>query len=177
MNSEGKLTVWRTDGPLEDMVFEVSANLTANGERLIVIDASGCFNPSRVSRAAASVAKNIHVVRTFPGAEQNNSLWAQLRSTQQRTQTRQVLLVGVLDHLYDRQIVTRDAARALGRIKTLLEALTRSGLDITVVCKSGEPDMGVRTYLISSLCASAQEVHHWPLPPQEYIDSSSAAIA
>ena len=177
MNNQGKLTVWRTDGPLEDMVFEVSANLTANGERLIVVDAIGCFNPGRVSRAASSVAKNIHVVRTFPGAEQNTSLWAQLRSTQERTQARRVLLVGVLDHLYDRQMLTREAARALGRIKILLEALTRSGLDITVVCKGEEPEMGVRSYLVSSLCASAQEVHRWPLAPQEYIDGASAAIA
>ena len=106
MNNEGKLTVWRTDGPLEEMVFEVSANLTADGERLIVIDAVGCFNPSRVSRAAESVARNIHVLRTFPGAERNTSLWAQLRSTQQRTQARRVLLVGVLDHLYDTQMLT-----------------------------------------------------------------------
>lgn len=177
MNSEGKLTVWRTDSPLDEMVFEVSASLTANGQRLIVIDAVGCFDPSRVSRAAASVAKNLHVVRTFPGAEQQASLWARLRSTQERTQARRVLLVGVLDHLYDRQILTRDAARALGRIKVLLEALTRSGLDITVVCKGERPEMGARTFLVSSLCASAQEVYRWPLPPQEYIDGASAAIA
>jgi len=176
-NNEGKLTVCRTDGPLDEMILEVAANLTAGDERLIVVDAAGCFNPSRVSRAAASVTRNVHVLRTFPGAEQQASLWAKVRSLQERTNSRRVLLVGVLDHLYDRGILTRDAARALGRIKLLLEALTRSGLDITVVCKGEGPEAGARTFLVSSLCASAQEVYRWPLPAQEYIDGASAAIA
>jgi len=26
--TEGKLTVWRTDGPLDDMIFELSAKLS-----------------------------------------------------------------------------------------------------------------------------------------------------
>jgi hypothetical protein len=177
MSNEGKLTVWRTDGPLEDMIFDVSANLTSANERLIVVDAAGCFDPSRVSRAAASVARNLHVLRTFPGAEQQTTLWTQVRSLQERTQARRILFVGVLDHLYDQNILTRDAARALGRIKLLLESLTRSGLEITVVCKGEGPELGARTYLVSSLCASAQEVYRWPLPPQEYIDGATAAIA
>jgi hypothetical protein len=183
MNNVGKLTVWRTEGPPKDMgemvemVFAVSANLTSGNERLIVVDAVGCFDPARVSRAAASVARNLHVLRTFPGAEQQTSLWAKVRSLQERTQARRVLLVGVLDHLYDRGILTRDAARALGRIKLVLEALTRSGLEVTVVCKGDDTEMGPRTYLVSSLCASAQEVYRWPLPAQEYINGASAAIA
>jgi hypothetical protein len=53
-----------------------------------------------------------------------------------------------------------------------------------VVCKA-EPAMfetdayplGARTYLLSSLCASAHEVHYWPLTAQQYIDGASAAIA
>jgi hypothetical protein len=173
--SEGKLTVWRTDGPLDDMVFELSANLTASGERLLVVDATGQFDPSRVSRAAASVARSLHVLRTAPAAEPPASLWTALRAAQQRTQARRVLLVGVLDHLYDRGILTREAARALGRVKRILEALTHSGLDVIVVCET--EGSGARSYLASSLGASAQEVHHWPSTAQEYIDGASAAIA
>lgn len=174
---DGKLTVWRTDGPLEDLLLELCANLTRGEERLIVVDATGYFDPSRVSRAAASAARNLHVLRTTPGAELQTALWAALRSAQQRTQARRVLLVGVLDHLYDRGILTRDAARALGRIKRLLEALTHSGLDVTVVCKTEGLDFGTRTFLVSSLCAFAQEVYQWPLTAEEYIDRASAAIA
>ena len=48
---------------------------------------------------------------------------------------------------------------------------------MTVVCKTEGIGTGARTYLVSSLCASAQEVHHWPLASQEYIDGASAAIA
>ena len=173
----GKLTVWRTDGPLDDMIFELSANLTSNGERLIVVDATGYFDPSRVSRAAGSVPRSVHVVRTTPGAELHAALWATLQSAQQRTQARQVLLVGVLDHLYDRGILTRDAARALGRIKLVFDALRRSGLEVIVVCRTEGMERDARAYLVSSLCASAQEVHQWPLASQEYIDGASAAIA
>lgn len=175
--TDGKLTVWRTDGPLDDMIFELSANLTADGERLIVVDTTGYFDPSRVSRAAGSVARSLHVLRTAPGDELHTSLWATLQSAQQRTQARRVLLVGILDHLYDRGIMTRDAARALGRIKLVFEALVRSGLDVTIVCKAEGAEMGARTYLVSSLCAFAQEVHYWPLAPREYMDGTSAAIA
>jgi len=175
--TEGKLTVWRTDGPLDDMIFELSANLTSNGERLIVVDATGYFDPARVSQAAGSVPRSLHVLRTTPGAELHASLWATLQAEQQRTQARQVLLVGILDHLYDRGILTRDAARALGRMKQVFEALTHSGLDVTVVCKTEGVELGARAYLVSSLCASAEEVHQWPLASQEYVDGASAAIA
>ena len=175
--TQGKLTVWRTAGSLDDMIFELSANLTADGERLIVVDATGLFDPSRVSRAAASVARSLHVLRTEPGAELHAALWATLQGAQQRTQARRVLLVGVLDHLYDRGILTRDAARSLGRMKLVLEALTRSGLEVTVVCKTEGSEMGARTFLVSSLCAFAQEVHYWPLASEEYVDGASSAIA
>ena len=175
--TEGKLTVWRTDGPLDDMIFELSANLTASGDRLIVVDATGYFDPSRVSRAGGSVPRSVHVLRTTAGAELHAALWATLQSIQQRTQARRVLLVGVLDHLYDRGILTRDAAKALGRIKLVLEALTRSGLELTVVCRTEGVERDARAYLVSSLCASAQEVHQWPLTSQQYIDGASAAIA
>jgi hypothetical protein len=175
--TEGRLTVWRTEGPLDDMIFELSANLTSNGERLIVVDATGYYDPSRVSQAAGSVPRSVHVLRTTPGEELHAGLWATLQSAQQRTQARQVLLVGILDHLYDRGILTRDAARALGRMKLVFEALRRSGLDVTVVCRTEGMEAGVRTYLVSSLCASAQEVHYWPLASQEYVDGASAAIA
>jgi hypothetical protein len=182
--SEGKLTVWRTEGPLENMALELSANLTANGERLVVVDAAGCFDPSRVSRAGLSVARNLHIIRAAHSSDLQTALWPALQTAQQRSQARRILIVGMLDHLYGQDMLTRDAARALGRMKLILEALTRSGLDIVVVCKA-EPamfktdahPMGARTYLLSSLCASAQEVHYWPLTAQQYIDGASAAIA
>lgn len=174
---EGKLTVWRTEGPLEDMAIELSAELTANGERLIVVDAAGCFAPSRISRAAASVGRNLHVIRVAHSGDLQSTLCPALQTAQQKTQARRILMVGMLDHLYGRDILTRDAARALGRMKLVLEALTRSGLEIVVVCKAEQPDLGARTYLLSSLCASAQEVRYWPLTAEQYVDGASAAIA
>jgi hypothetical protein len=181
---EGKLTVWRTDGPLETMALELSADLTANGERLVVVDAAGCFDPSRVSRAGLSLARNLHVIRAAHSSDLQTALWPALQTAQQKSQARRILIVGMLDHLYGQDMLTRDAARALGRMKLVLEALTRSGLHVVVVCK-GEPaifktdahPMGARAYLLSSLCASAHEVHHWPLTAQQYINGASAAIA
>lgn len=174
---EGKLTVWRTEGALEDMALELSADLTAGGERLVVLDAAGCFDPSRISRAPESVARNLNVIRATHSSDLQTVLWPALQAAQQKSQARRILIVGMLDHLYGRDILTRDAARALGRMKLVLEALTRSGMEVVVLCKAERTDLGARTYLLSSLCASAHEVHHWPLTTQQYIDGASAAIA
>ena len=179
--TEGKLTVWRTQGPIEDMAFEIAAELTANEERLIVVDAAGCFDPSRVSRAAATVARNLHVIRAAHSSDLHTALGPALQAGQEKTQARRILIAGMLDHLYGRDMLTREAARALGRMKLVLEALTRSGLEVVVVCKVEQADLGARTYLLSSLCASAHEVRYWrgraPLAAEQYIDGASAAIA
>jgi len=179
--NEGKLTVCRTEGPLEDLAFELAEELTTNGERLVVVDAAGCFDPSRISRAAATVAQNLHVIRASNSGDLQTTLWSALQAAQERTQARRVLIAGMLDHLYGRDMLTRDAARALGRMKLVLEALTRSGLEIVVVCKAEQTDLGARTYLLSSLCASAHEVRSWQgagaLTAQQYVDGTSAAIA
>jgi hypothetical protein len=179
--SEGKLTVWRTDGPLEEMAFDLAAELTMGGERLVVVDAAGCFDPSSVSRTAVSVALNMHLVRASQSGDLHTTLWPAIRAAQQQTQARRILIVGMLDHLYGRDMLTRDAARALGRMKLVLEALTRAGLEVVVVCKSDAADFGARTYLLASLCASADDVRYGcgraPLTSQQYIDGASAAIA
>ena len=178
---EGKLTVWRTEGPLEQIAFDLAAELTASGERLVVVDVAGCFDPSSVSRTAVTVALNMHLVRASHSGDLHTALWPALRAAQQQTQARRVLIVGMLDHLYTREMLTRDAARALGRMKLVLEALTRSGLEVVVVCKSDPADLGARAYLLASLCASAEEVRYGygraPLTSQQYIDGASAAIA
>jgi len=203
---EGKLTVWRTEGPLDDLALELAAELTASGERLVVVDAAGCFDPSKVSRAAVTVAKNLHVVRAAHSGDLltildgcalslrataltlladlhslGSSPGPAVHSAQQKTQARRILIAGMLDHLYGHDMLTREAARALGRMKLVLEALTRSGLEVVVVCKVDQADLGARTYLLSSLCASAHEVHHWqrggPLTAQHYVNGASAAIA
>lgn len=177
---EGTLTVWRTEGPLEDIAFDLAAELTASGGRLVVLDAAGCFDPSSVSRTAVTIALNMHVVRASHSGDLQ-SLWPALRAAQQQTQARRILIVGMLEHLYTREMLTRDAARALGRMKLVLETLTRSGLEVIVVCKADAADLGARSYLLASLCASADEVRYGygraPLTPQQYIDGSSAAIA
>src|SRR6186997_1732913 len=82
---EGKLTVWRTEGPLDDLAFEIAAELTANGERLVVVDAAGCFDPSRVSRAASTVARNLHVVRAAHSSDLQTTLGPALQTAQQKT--------------------------------------------------------------------------------------------
>src|SRR5213075_315579 len=103
-------------------------------------------------RAAATVAQNLHVVRAANSGDLQSSIWSALHTAQQKTHARRLLIVGMLDHLYGRDMLTRDAARALGRMKLVLEALTRSGLEVVVVCKAEQADLGARTYLLSSLC-------------------------
>jgi hypothetical protein len=82
-----------------------------------------------------------------------------------------------LESLYGQDIITRDAARSLGRLKLMLEQLADSGLDVTVLCKADTAELGARRYLLSSLCAAAGHVFHWPLMPRLYSGGASAAIA
>jgi hypothetical protein len=67
---EGKLTVWRTDCPLDDMIFGLCANLTADGERLIVLDASGSMNGalagSKLNKMAAAKVALKEVLKSIP---------------------------------------------------------------------------------------------------------------
>jgi len=174
---EGKLKVWQTDGPLEELALELAVDLTAGEERLVAVDAAGCFDPSRVSRAGASVGRNLHVIRLGNAGELQATLSTTLRSTQQRTGARRVLITGALDHLYSRGILARDAARALGHLKRILEEIADEGVEVIAVCRTSPSDAGVRSGLLSSLCAAAHEVHQWSLASQEYVDGASAAIA
>jgi hypothetical protein len=171
----GKLKVWLTDGPIERAAVPLCCDLTADGERLLVVDAASCLDPSRLSRAEASVAKNIEVLR-IPAGSEIQAVAASLQAARQRMPGRRVMLAGILDHLCGRQVLTKDTARALGRIKQFLGALTGSGLEVTVLCQAAT-GLGTRTYLISSLCAAADEIRRPESNPQQDVDSSAAAIA
>ena len=56
-------------------------------------------------------------------AESYSEIWTRLQAIQRDLQARQILVVGLLDRLYDPGIITRDASRTLGGIKAKLEHL------------------------------------------------------
>jgi len=177
----GKLSVWLIDGPIQNKALKICSDLTADGERLLVLDAAACLDPSRISRMPPSAARNVHVLRISGAEELQAPFWGQVRHMQTQTQARRILLAGMLDHLYRCQSLTRDTARGLGRIKSALEELADSGLEIHVLCAgdsvNGLAGPGTRTYVVSSLCAAADDVHRLASAPQQYVDSASAAIA
>jgi hypothetical protein len=165
----GRFRVCITNRAIQDAAMELSANLTENGEPLLILDASGCFQPSRLSRCAPHSAGLLHVVRATtsqPVVEALGTLatlgeiWARFQDVQRDLQARQILVVGVLDRLYDPEILTRDAARTLGGIKSKLEHLAKDGFDVTVVCESQTGNLGTRAHFLPSLCASADLVSH-----------------
>src|SRR5262245_11459750 len=152
----GQFTVCLTDGPVQETAFELSADLTANGDRLIVLDAAECFEPARMSQAAPDLAKHLHILRVSVPSE-SERIWSELLMVRHRYDSPRVLAVGILDHLYDPQIPTRDASRALGRMKAKLEDLTENGIEVIVVCR--RPDNSdVRAHFVRSLCASAHQI-------------------
>lgn len=167
----GRFRVCITGRAIQDAAMDLSASLTEGGEALLILDASGCFQPSRLSRCAPHSAGLLHVVRTTtsqPVVEALGTLatlsdiWDRFQDVQRDLQARQILVVGVLDRLYDPEILTRDAARTLGGIKSKLEHLAKDGFDVTVLCESPSGNLGTRAHFLPSLCASADLVSHTP---------------
>ena len=157
----GRFRVCITNRAIQDAALELSANLTEGGEPLVILDACGCFQPSRISRCAPHSAGLLHIVRAStsqPIQETMDEIWAKFNTVQRDLQARQIFVVGVLDRLYDPEIITRDAARTLGAIKLKLEHLAKDGFDVTVLCESPNSNLGTRAHFLSSLCASADQV-------------------
>ncbi|HET9130607.1 MAG TPA: hypothetical protein VFO86_06660 [Terriglobia bacterium] len=163
----GRFRVCISDRSIHDAALELSAALTEGGEPLLILDASGCFQPSHISRCAPHSAGLLHVVRTTASQpvrealgtlETLGDIWSRFLAVQRDLQARQILVVGVLDRLYDPEILTRDAARTLGGIKYKLEQLAKDGFDVTVICENPTGNLGTRAHFLSSLCASADQV-------------------
>lgn len=156
-NMSGQFRVCITARSIQDAALELSANLTEEGEPLLILDACGCFEPARISRCAPHSAGLLHILRAST-SEPMEGIWSRLNGVQRDLQARQILVVGLLDRLYDPEIVTRDAARTLGGIKARLELLAHSGFDVTVLCESQSGNLGTRAHFLPSLCASADQV-------------------
>ena len=163
----GRFRVCISDRSIHDAALELSAHLTEGGEPLLILDAFGCFQPSHISRCAPHSAGLLHVVRTTVSQPVGDALgtletlgeiWSRFLTVQRDLQARQILVVGVLDRLYDPEILTRDAARTLGGIKYKLEQLAKDGFDVTVLCETPTGDLGTRAHFLPSLCASADQV-------------------
>ena len=157
----GRFRVCITNRSIQDVALELSASLTEGGEPLVILDACGCFQPSRVSRCAPHSAGLLHIVRaptSQPGLGSLEGIWSKFHAVQRDLQARQIFVVGVLDRLYDPEILTRDAARTLGGIKSKLEQLARDGFDVTVLCERQTGNLGTRAHFLTSLCASADQV-------------------
>lgn len=76
-----------------------------------------------------------------------------------RSQRGAIVLADLLEPLYDSSISTRDAAHALGRIKSELDSMVERGERIAVLCANRDEDLGTRSHFLASLCASADRVH------------------
>ena len=81
-----------------------------------------------------------------------------LEAALERSGSTHILVEGLLETLYDPRVLTREAARALGRVKLRLEALASSGVEVVVVCERRRHDLGTRCHFLNSLCASADRV-------------------
>jgi hypothetical protein len=70
-----------------------------------------------------------------------------------------VVLVDLLEPLYDVSIPTREAAHTLGKIKAELESMVEEGTRVVVLCHRRTEDLGTRAHFMASLCAAADRVH------------------
>ena len=109
-----------------------------------------CITDQPAENVIAQAAEHYHVVR----ATTMNGLETAL----DRAESSHLLVEGLLDALYDPRVVTRDAARALGRVKHRLETLADSGVEVVVLCEVRRNDLGTRAHFLNSLCAAADRV-------------------
>ena len=174
---ERVLRLWCTQDSLEDLAFGLTSELTLDGERLIVIDAQGCFDGSSFGESRIPQAVNQQVIPVHDTGELQKALWTVLQDAGRSSRPPRVLIVGVLERLCETDLLMRDAARALGRLKLAIGDMRHSGIDVTVACRRGVEDLGVRSYLFSSIRAAAEEIHMVPSAAQQDIDRTASAIA
>ena len=148
------------------MAFRSAAEIVESGENLIVVDASGCFEATRMTHSArmgaidpAGLMKHLHILRARSAGELEDIILHDLETAFLRFGTQHVLIPDLLGSLYDPTMSTRDAARILGRVKAKLEELAETGAQIVVLCRESEADLGTRSHFLSSLCASADRVY------------------
>ena len=113
-----------------------------------------CITEKPIEEVVARASERYDIVRalTIRGLE----------STLERSESAHLLIEGLLDVLNDPRIPTRDASRALGRVKARMELLAQSGVDVVVLCRSAN-QKAERSHLLPSLCAAADRIVSDPL--------------
>jgi hypothetical protein len=76
-----------------------------------------------------------------------------------QTPDKHIIISDLLESFYDTSMLTREAARILGKVKAMLQTLAEEGSQIVVLCRRRAEDLGTRSHFIASLCASADRVY------------------
>ena len=109
-----------------------------------------CITELSLEKVKARALEHFDVVRSTNIDELETAL--------SRSKSAHILIEGFLNSLYDRKISTRDASRALGRLKTRLEELASAGVEIVVLCNASTEGLGPRSHFLPSLCVAADRV-------------------
>jgi hypothetical protein len=162
----GGLTVYMNDGPVQELAFRLAVEMLASGEKLLVVDTAGYFDPGRITQSVRLAALNpaglfegLHILRASNCRALEETILVELESAMGRFETGRVLIPDPLIRFYDSHLSTREAAQVLGRVKSKLESLASAGAQIVVLCQRMPADLGTRTHFVASLCASADRVY------------------
>lgn len=129
----GQLTIYISDDPIDDAAVASLMDRLSLDDKPIIIDARRAQSCMEVEEAICRLAAAC-------------------------TQTRNIVVVDLLEAFYDSAILTREAAQILGRVKGKLESLVEIGAQVIVLCHRRAADLGTRAHFIASLCASADQV-------------------
>jgi len=153
-----RIAIAQSESRIDELVFRSANEIIDRGDSLIVVDAAGCFEPARMTHTArtgaidpALLLKKIRVLPARSAGELEDIILHQLELASDRFGTRHVLITDPLSSLYNPTLSTRDAARMLGRIKSMLETLAMNGFEIVVVCRRDGSELGTRSHFLSSL--------------------------
>src|SRR5437762_3724498 len=92
----GQFRVCITDRSIQNAALELSDTMTESGEPLVILDACGCFEPSRISRCAPHSVSLLHVVKTStsqPIVKTMDEICSRFHGVRGDVQARQILVV------------------------------------------------------------------------------------
>jgi hypothetical protein len=133
----GGVTVYMNDGPVQELAFRLAVEMVASGEKLLVVDAAGYFDPGRLAQSVrlaslnpAGLFEGLHILRASTCRALEETILVELESAMGRLETDRILIPDPLISFYDSHVSTREAAQVLGRVKSKLESLASAGAQI-----------------------------------------------
>lgn len=166
----GQCAIYLAHTGLRDVAARVIDESAGSGIRFALLDAASLFDAYTLAtwtggspEGRRPSLRDLHVLRASTADELVNLVLPRTPAQLERYDARHLIVVGVPDILCVSSLSARERSRLLGQIKNHFGALTRQGIDISIVCS--RPENG-GSLLLSSIRTSADRVFEAILDPK-----------